>query len=432
VLVHRDQVDRLRSEKTFNSKVRSFSDVDDTAKLLVREPTAKLDGLAYRPGARAGVINDQGRRLINTFRPSTVKAIAGDPAPFIEFMEYFIPDEGDRRETLRWLATLACRPDVRMRYALLLISETQGVGKTTLAEMMAKLVGTHNASFPSEKMIVNADFNGYIARKRLVVVNEIYSGESRKAYNVLKDKITDENVDVNEKYEKPYTIENYAHFIACSNSLSPLKFDDDDRRWLVPRVTEAKKSPEYWSGFHARLAGDGLGIILHYLGQLLEEDHSFAVGHGEHAPSTTRKLEVIAEARSPGAQLAHDLAVLARDFKLRNPATNEYEPARVILTLHDVRLWVAGKRRLDLDNPRLEKALTLRKAMKQAGLIEPAAVDGNGRRRFDVEQIDDAGDPVSGPCIKTYLVANFVIEPGQTWDDVKGFRWAPSHVWPTM
>jgi hypothetical protein len=277
--------------------------------------------------------------LINTFRPSAVKAIAGDATQFVEFMEYFVPDDGDRRKLLRWLATFVCRPDVRMRYGLLLISEAQGVGKTTFTELVAKLVGTHNSSFPNERMIVGSDFNGYVARKRLVVVNEIYSGKSRRGYDVLKDKITDKFVDVNEKYLPAYTIENWAHFIACSNSLRAIHLDDDDRRFLVPRVTELLRPPEYWNTLHTWLGGDGPGIVVYWLGEKLDADSGFAVGPGEHAPTTARKEEVIADTRSPGQQFAYDLAAIARDLKALNPATNKDEPARAVLAVHDVRHW---------------------------------------------------------------------------------------------
>jgi len=55
----------------------------------------------------------------------------------------------DRIELMRWCATLIARPDIKMNYGVLLISETQGVGKSTLGEkILAPLIGKLNASFP--------------------------------------------------------------------------------------------------------------------------------------------------------------------------------------------------------------------------------------------------------------------------------------------
>jgi hypothetical protein len=111
----------------------------------------------------------------------------GDPAPFLDFMGRLIPDESDRNETLRWCATLIARPATRMTYSLLLVSIKHGTGKSTLAEKtVAPLVGIHNACFPTEAMILDANFNSWRAHKQLAVVHEIYQGHSRKAYDTLK------------------------------------------------------------------------------------------------------------------------------------------------------------------------------------------------------------------------------------------------------
>ena len=85
---------------------------------------------------------------------------------------------------MRWCATLVARPDIRMEYGVLLISEMQGVGKGTLGErILAPLVGPWNCSFPTEQSIVDSSFNSWIAHKRLAVVHEIYAGHNIKAYN---------------------------------------------------------------------------------------------------------------------------------------------------------------------------------------------------------------------------------------------------------
>ena len=129
LFVHEKQTNRLLSEAAFNRSVRPFSDTEDTARLLTRHLSSKCDGVAYDPGQRPGLINRGALRLINTFRPSTIKATDGDAGPFLEFMRRLIPDSGDRTEMERWIATLIARPEIKMSYGVLLVSETRGWGR---------------------------------------------------------------------------------------------------------------------------------------------------------------------------------------------------------------------------------------------------------------------------------------------------------------
>jgi hypothetical protein len=64
-----------------------------------------------------------------------------------------------------------------MKYGVLLISEQQSVGKSTLSEKILRpLVGEHYVSIVSESEIVDSNFNGWAAHKRLPITHEIYQG----------------------------------------------------------------------------------------------------------------------------------------------------------------------------------------------------------------------------------------------------------------
>jgi hypothetical protein len=136
------------------------------------------------------------------------------------------------------------------------------------------------------------------------VINEIYQGESAKVYNKLKDLITDKNTRVNEKFIVPYTVENWCHVFACSNSLRALKLPDDDRRWFVPKVTEEKLPLTYWIGLNSWLATVGLPVIRQWANNFLERNDP--VESGAHAPDSSAKRKMVEEAYSPGMSLVAD------------------------------------------------------------------------------------------------------------------------------
>ena len=162
--------DRILDEQAFNRSVRPFSHVANTAALLINHFPSRCDTVTYDPGRKPGLVNIGELRLLNTFRPSTIMATTGDPTPFHDYMTYLIPDDGDRKEVLRWCATLIAKPEIKMSYGVLLISETQGIGKGTLGEaILTPLLGEANVSSPDEQEITESNFNGWIPHKRLAV-----------------------------------------------------------------------------------------------------------------------------------------------------------------------------------------------------------------------------------------------------------------------
>ncbi len=336
----RDNPTLLFNPHQFETISRVFSHVRRLADLFEAQAYKSIvHGIAYEPGRAPGIINIDGVRSLNTYMPPRIKRWKDTSGMWEQFLAHLFPDPEDRHQFCRWLATLIALPHLRMRYGVLLVSVMQGVGKSTLFDIVCVLVGLHNCSTPSASLIVNSDFNGWLARKRVVVVHEIYEGGSWKAYNRLKSVITDDTLLVNEKFQATYTVRNQAHFMLGSNSERALLIEQTDRRWLVPGVTEEKhpkNDPGFWLRFHAWLASGGHGAIAQWADDFVTVK-GHAVGPGETAPSTRRKDQLIEDSRSPQERAALDLAELAR--AQRRP---------VVLLEQDVLAWIhaaAGERR---------------------------------------------------------------------------------------
>lgn len=277
----------------FNSMVKAFSHVAGTGQLVQGAYKGRTAKMCYRPDIKERIVTDRTTSAINLHSPTLIKPLPGDVGPWIEFLEYLFPVERERRDVMRWCATLIARPEIRMLYGMLLVSERQGMGKSTLGErILAPLVGLQNTGFPGERDIVESGFNGWVANKRLIVVGEIYTGQSFKAYNILKSYLTDKNINVNEKFQRPYTIENWAHIVACSNSKKALRIEETDRRWFYPKLSESPWKREKWGEFYDWLSSGGLGIIMKWA-----QEYGEYVLPGEHAPMTADKQSLIDESR---------------------------------------------------------------------------------------------------------------------------------------
>ena len=284
----------VRKPESLNAMLRPFSDSKNTADLLLQSYTGRTPKLTYRPDLKGRRVTANGETAINVYVPPNIKSQPGDASPWLEYLDYLIPDNEECYQFQRWCATLIARPDIRMSFATLLVSNETGIGKSTVGEkVLSPLVGMNNATFPSETDIVDSNFNDWMKNKRLAVVHEIYSGSSFKAVNKLKSYITDKFVQINEKFMPTMRMENFIHILACSNSENALKIDHKDRRWFVPTVSEVRWPPEKWEEFISWLNKGGLAIIAHWA-----EAWTDYVQPGERAPMTNRKQEFIYDSRS--------------------------------------------------------------------------------------------------------------------------------------
>ena len=293
------------NKERFNDVVAAYSDVKDTASLVIKEIQCKVDSLGYIPGSPHFVVHGERKRFVNSWTASRVTAVKGDIKPFLDFMEHLIPNKEDRHQVLRWIATIVARPSIKMKFGLLLVSIAQGVGKGTLMEkILLPLVGSKNVSTVTESQLLKGDsFNEWRVNKTLVLCHEIYSGHSRAAYYRLNDIITETSFRANEKFLRTYDAVSWNHVCASSNSMQALNVPEEDRRWLIPSITENPRTADYWVSLNRWLTiEDGLGIIKWWAERF---DHF--VGEGERAPITDMKKRVIEGSMS-------DWQIICREF----------------------------------------------------------------------------------------------------------------------
>jgi hypothetical protein len=365
LIVHREHRRKQLTPQQFDNAARPFCDagVGKPSQLIMASQEDMLDTWCYRPGSKKVVLLPDGSRAFNVFLPALIKPKPGDAAPWIGFLAQLLPDEDERHELMRWCATLIARPDVRMSYGLLLISEAQGTGKSTLSDMvLAPLVGPSNVSWPRNEDL-SSQFNSWAARKRLVIAREIYQFKSWKVYHMLKEVITDRTLSINEKNRPMVATENWCHVVASSNTLNALKIDDQDRRWFIPTVTETgwkKHENHKFAEFRKWLAGDGLAIIAHWAAAF--EDY---VKPEEPAPVTIRKSGIIEDSRAEAARAVLEWA--------QGIVEVDEKATKACVSFSQVRRW--AKRQGHIPDTEL------RRVLKLAGLIEDVKETTSGRRR---------------------------------------------------
>jgi hypothetical protein len=226
------------------------------------------------------------------------------------------------------------------------------------------LVGKQNVSVPSEREVVESQFNNWLANKRLVLIHEIYAGQSQRAYNDIKSYMTEKVIRRNKKYEAPYEINNCAAFVAASNSTRALHMAQDDRRWFVPGVTKKLQPLSYWTRLNEWLRSGGLEIILWHLQKHVAEVG--IVAPGTVAPMTAAKAEMIEDSKSEGQRTVAELGAHAMAV---SPEKKGDLGKPLVLVDDDVRRWLADQLEVPTTHATLESLATIRNELKAAGMI---------------------------------------------------------------
>ena len=217
--------------------------------------------------------DEHGVERLNLWRenPAVQWADEGDPnGPgarlFDELVMFLCGGRRDMAEQLyRWAACSLFRDDERIRWAVLVVSEIRGSGKSLCATILQALhYGPSTASLETLGALTGK-FNGWLAGKTMVVCHETIdaSQSSFTAMEALKSSITEEVTMVEAKGRDKTQCRAWARYWFCSNSLFGLPYDANERRIfaVVCNATEPRE-PEFYTAIGSTcLAGEGLRDI---------------------------------------------------------------------------------------------------------------------------------------------------------------------------
>ena len=147
---------------------------------------------------------------------------------FLDHMDRMMGKEEDSFEFgNKWFGNLCQFPHLPGRTMLVLVG-LQGVGKSLLAELIARIIGKHLAVKSSNPAVnVLGNFNGMIQGKSLIHLEEVSEEVLRAEYNRLKDMVGGETLTIERKHTNASEESNTAHLFITTNAPAPV---DADRR----------------------------------------------------------------------------------------------------------------------------------------------------------------------------------------------------------
>jgi hypothetical protein len=239
-------------------------------------------------------------KKLNLWSQSGCFPRAGDVSLFLQLTDIVVSEPNLRPWVLRHIAYPLQNPGAKMPNAPI-IRGPQGTGKSLWAATVAKPYGV-NASWVG-KSELKSSFNGWAANKQLVIGEEITGGGGREFADQLKNLITGQTYQHNQKYQPTMELPNTTNFIFLTNRMDAFHLDDDDRRFTVCETASTPASPEFYRRYGEWLALDGGSAVHDYLLKL--ELGSF--NPYERAPMSKAKERMIAASRSQVEEFVHEL-----------------------------------------------------------------------------------------------------------------------------
>ena len=131
----------------------------------------------------------------------------------------------------------------------------------------------------------------------MLCVDEIKITDRTKAKTMsrLKNLITEDEVMINEKYQKPYYLPNRTNFVMFSNHRNAITLTDRSRRFWVVEIDRDPLSPEFYANF-ADMVDSNPGAIKHYFEQIDLSDFN---PHTK-PPVSDAFEDVVADSLAPG------------------------------------------------------------------------------------------------------------------------------------
>lgn len=302
----KEQFDDIHSGATDKKKPSAFA---------IRHPgMPKVYTPTYFPGQEK-IIEEHGKLRINLWRRPKVKAAQGDVSVFLDLVEYLA---GESAWIIHdFMAYILRNPGDKVLWAILL-QGSPGIGKSLLVRVYMKLLGIHNVSQPTNK-IVHEKYNDWIKACQLVVVHELMAMGRLEMMNTLKDPITEPTLRIREMLKPTYEMDNRANFFFLTNYEDAIIIPKDDRRFAVIFSPAKKREKEFYRKVVSWMENDGPAALLHYY--LHEHEFDARFDAKDDAPMTAGKMKMQAATRHPVEAMVMD-AFIDAEFPMHGRLAN--------------------------------------------------------------------------------------------------------------
>lgn len=174
-----------------------------------------------------------------------------------EYFARLLPDDGQRKLFIQWLAHMIQFPDVKQTWHFVLPSDT-GTGKGFLFHRILKQLLVGQAVQVKTYAQITGKHSAVHVDNMFVMVDDAKATEGQTLQ--LKSTVTEEELLVERKFRDESYCPSFCRYLCASNEEIPLALEANDRRWYVVDYVEHKvdldETQEFLGKFETWINGD--------------------------------------------------------------------------------------------------------------------------------------------------------------------------------
>lgn len=260
------------------------------------EERAQLDSITYAPGSPL-IVDSQNKKFYNCWQGwgltnGTIKK--GNVDPWRKLLDFlFAGHEAQHRNWFeQWIAYPLQHPGTKL-FSTTVFWGPPRTGKSLVGYTLRRIYGTNWTKVTEREL--HANFNEWAECKQFALGEEITGGDKRGVADALKDLITQEELRINPKHIKQYTVPDCINWLFTSNHCDAFFLEDADKRFFVIEIKNQPMERDFYRAYDKWYRSDeGAGALFYHL---LNVDLT-GFDPMDHAPETRSKLEMIADGRS--------------------------------------------------------------------------------------------------------------------------------------
>lgn len=162
---------------------------------------------------------------------------------FLQHIMFLCKEEYIYNYVINWVSHIIQKPHSKTGMVIMFYSAMEGVGKNLLGLILGAIFGKYYTEITNKE--IYAEFNEIFKNKLLIIANEI-TGKAKTEADTLKDMITRNTININEKHVSAYTLNDYCNYIFTSNHELCLNLTHNDRRYFLVECPNVKKDSKYY------------------------------------------------------------------------------------------------------------------------------------------------------------------------------------------